>query len=110
MFREDFHLVQFTLEDKTIGNCFPSEPQAALWACLAADQSNPQDSCPKTKPSIPSDQLKGLAVLNNHFLLAVNYNSIMGQQVAFALNFLGDDLPGGGVQWDPIGNNQNGGK
>ena len=49
-------------------------------------------------------------MLNDQCLLAVNYNSTQDQQLAFALNFLGDDLPGDGVQWDPVGNNQNGGK
>jgi hypothetical protein len=52
--------------------------------------------------------LKGLAVLNDHCLLAVNYDSAQAQ-LAFALNFLGDGSPTG-VQWDPVGNNQNGGK
>jgi hypothetical protein len=31
------------------------------------------------------------------------------EEVSFALNFLGDNLPGGTVQWDPIGSNQDGG-
>jgi hypothetical protein len=109
MLKTDVYLVQFNLDDKTTHNLrFPQVPSDALWACRAADQLNPQNSCPTTKPSNPSNQLKGLTVLNDHCLLAVNNDSIV-EEVSFALNFLGDNLPGGTVQWDPIGSNQDGG-
>ncbi len=108
MFKSDFYLLQFTLNDQTSGKNvrFRQNASDALWACQAADPANPKASCPKVAPDNPSNQLKALARLNDHCLLAVNKDENV-EMLVFALNF---DSVDGPVQWDPIGNNQNGRK
>ncbi len=107
MFKSDCYLIQFTLDDQTgIHLRFPPSASDALWACVAADPTNPAASCPNVAPPNPSNQMLGLAVLNDHCLLAVNKDGT-SEMLAFALNFDSDVGP---AQWDPIGDNQDGGK
>jgi hypothetical protein len=107
MLKSDCYLIQFTLDDQTDRNLhFPQSASDALWACLAADPNNPPGSCPNVAPPNPSTQMKGLAVLDDHCLLAMNKDG-NSETLVFALNFDSDVGP---AQWDPIGDNQDGGK
>ena len=107
MFKDDHYLIQFTLDDQT-GRNLRFRPMAsdALWACAAADPTNPHASCPRVAPPNRSNQMMGLTVLNDHCLLAVNKDGT-SETLVFALNFDSDVGP---AQWDPIGDNQDGGK
>lgn len=107
MSKKDFYLIQFTLVDNTNLNLkFPKNASDALWACVAADPSDPYASCPHVAPATPSNQFVPLIVLNDYCLLAMNKDD-KDETLVFALNFNSDNGP---VQWDPIADNQDGGK
>ena len=109
--KDDCYLIQFVLVNgDKVGLRFPYRVEDAMWVCRAPDELSAEEGCPKEPCYI--DEMKGLAVLGDHTLLAVNKDS-KTEFVVFTLNFVkqgfSDTDKDNYVPWDPIGNNQDGG-
>lgn len=112
MHKKDSYLIQFVLTNgEEVGLRFPSHVRDALWVCRTSNEQTAGNGCPVEPCYI--DEFRGLAVLNDYCLLAANRDSKV-EWLVFTLNFVKDCYSDSDqenyVQWDPIGENQNGGK
>ena len=109
MYEDDFYLVQFTLDDKTKPKKnlrFPEDVDEAFWSRLSPTKAHAVSNCLDEQEQ--DDDFRGLAVLNDNCLLAINKDSSK-RFIVFTLKFLCDGNPDF-VLWDPIDAGQNAGK
>ena len=106
MKKVDYHYLEFVLVDQAnTGLCFPPDPHDAMWVKRKTGSG-------KTCPG-PSDHdykvLHPMAVVDSTSLIVFNPNRNI-EDWAFSLNFVHRTDPTKTAQWDPIGNNQDGGR
>jgi hypothetical protein len=112
MTNEDFHLVEFVLDDRTgDGLRFPSRPHDAMWVTAVEDRSNAV--CPDKDSVSDYSVMEPICVCDDGKRLIVRNDNPRKEDWAFTMNVVGrgDDESDASkyVSWDPIGSNQNGG-
>jgi hypothetical protein len=112
MRKHDFHLVEFVLDDQTgDGLKFPNVPHDAMWVARVEDA---QPKCPDKDTASDYEVMEPMCVCDGGGRLIVRNDNPRSEQWAFTLNF----VKGGAneadadnyVSWDPITQNQNGGR
>lgn len=109
---EDYHLVEFVLDDQTgDGLKFPKIPHDAMWVTEGAERAN--RTCPDMRTVSNYEVMEPICVTGDQKRLIVRNDNPRQEHWAFTLNFVrrGADEADLGryVNWDPGGNNQNGG-
>jgi hypothetical protein len=107
MSSKDPHIVRFTLVNDLTGRDlrFPSDRHDAMWV-------QDGETCPQRDSPRDYSAFEPLMVIDEgRTLLAINRNN-KKRKIGFTLNFLpeGDEDPSNSIPWDPIGDNQNGGR
>jgi hypothetical protein len=113
MRKHDFHLVEFVLDDQT-GDAlkFPSVPHDAMWVVKVDDPDHPK--CPDKNTESDYEVMEPICVCDGGERLIVRNDNPRSEQWAFTLNFVkdADRLADNDqyVSWDPITQNNNGGR
>lgn len=112
MRKQDYHLVEFTLDDQTgDGLKFPESPHNAMWVMEGADRANRK--CPSMHTVSNYDVMEPICVCDDGDRLIVRNENPRREQWAFTLNFVksgeNDADASAYVNWDPGGNNMDGG-
>lgn len=111
MSKEDYHLVEFVLDDRTGERLhFPSTPHDAMWVIRA---EHGEDTCPDKNSVSDYEVIEPICVCDEGNRLIVRNHNPKVERWAFSLNFVkaGADESDADqyVRWDPIIQNQNGG-
>jgi hypothetical protein len=113
MKKHDFHLVEFMLDDQTGDRLtFPSVPHDAMWVARVDDPAQPK--CPDKETVSDYEVMEPICVCDDGERLIVRNHNPRSEQWAFTLNFVKDGANEADadkyVSWDPIMQNQNGGR
>jgi hypothetical protein len=104
MKKTDYYLIEFDLDDRTgLGLRFDPNPMDAFWVAMG-DEINPPP-CPATASY--SEEIYAISDDPNGRILTVRNNDDSRQFFAYSLNFI--DQYANPHNFDPIGQNQNGG-
>jgi len=108
MKKSEHYLVAFTLDDNTgLGLRYVRPKDDAMWVKVVADPDDP--TCPAPHLNLP--QFKAINCTDT--VLTVRNKDEIREYLKFALNFIrsngNDKNPAEYVQYDPIGDNRNGG-
>lgn len=112
MGKQDYHLVEFVLNDQTgDGLQFPSNPHEAMWIAPVENRSNPQ--CPNADTISDYSVMEPICVADGRNRLIVRNENPRKEDWSFTLNFAREGRDESDrrmfVSWDPVGSNQNGG-
>lgn len=107
MRKQDYHLVEFVLDDKTGEQLrFPSSPHDAMWVAKVDDPDHP--ICPDQSTAKDYDVIEPMCVCDDGRRLIVRNDNPREEHYSFTLNLeRGDGHER--VSWDPIIRNGNGG-
>jgi hypothetical protein len=113
MKKHDYHLVEFVIDDRTNdGLKFPSVPHDAMWVARVDDQAHP--ICPDKDTASDYEVIEPICVCDGGERLIVRNHNPRSEQWAFTLNFVKDGAAQADanmyISWDPIIQNQNGGR
>jgi hypothetical protein len=105
---QDYHLVEFTLDDQTGEHLsFPAVPHDALWVAKVDDPDHP--TCPNAETQSDYEVIEPICVCDERQRLIVRNDNPRKEAWSFTLNLKKGD--GETVSWDPIINNGgNGGR
>ena len=102
---DDYHLVEFVLDDRTAeGLRFPADPEAAMWVAKADDGEHYK--CPDASTGHDYEVIDPMSVSDDGQRLFVCNRDPRQECWAFTLNM--EEASGGAerrVSWDPIFNN-----
>lgn len=112
MRKHDYHLLEFTLDDRTgEGLKFPNNPHDAMW--VAAGDEPGKRVCPDMNTVSDYRVMEPICVSPDRKRLIVRNDNPTQEHWVFTLNFVkpGEDEIDREhyINWDPGGNNQNGG-
>jgi hypothetical protein len=112
MAKQDYHLLEFVLDDRTgDGLKFPSVPHDAMWVSEGGEPG--QRQCPDMHTVSNYEVMEPICVCDEGTRLIVRNDNPRKEHWAFTLNFVkrGEDESERSryVNWDPGGSNQNGG-
>lgn len=111
MRKQDFHLIEFVLDDRTGEHLrFPPNPHDAMWVAKVDDARNP--ICPDETTRSDYEVIDPICVCDEGHRLIVRNDNPRAEAWAFTLNLMKPAAQGGEqrVSWDPIINNGGNGR
>ena len=112
MRKQDVHLVEFVLDDRTGQHLrFPADPHDAMWVAKVEDRAHP--ICPDATTGTDYAVIDPMCVCDEGQRLIVRNENPRAEDWAFTLNLVKPAREDGGqarVSWDPIFNNGGNGR